>query len=374
MIGMSEELVAYSTWANIDLSAIKNNVRQILERTKVQVMAIVKANAYGHGAVSIAQAALEAGASWCGVARVNEALELRQAGLNCPILILGYTPEACYEEMVAHQVSMTVWNLRQVEKISAAASQIGQEARLHLNVDTGMSRLGVEPDDVVRLLEAFAQLPKVQVEGLFTHFARADEVEPAPTDAQEELFHNLLAKLKTTGIHIPMVHVANSAASLARPSVYFNCVRLGIAMYGLHPSADCPLPQEFRPALTWRSVLSQVRTLPPGRGISYGHEYKTSSSERIGTVPVGYADGFRRVAGNRVLVGGCKVPVVGRVTMDQIMVQLDVVPDAQEGDEVVIIGKQGDTSITAEEIAIKWGTINYEVTSGIAHRVSRIYS
>ena len=374
MIDMDEEQGMHSTWAKIDLGAIKNNVRQILERTKVQVMAIVKANAYGHGAVPVAKAALEAGASWCGVARVNEALELRQAGLNCPILILGYTPEAHYEEMVAHQISMTVWELSQVEKISAAALQLGQEARLHLIVDTGMSRLGVEPDDAIRLLEAFTHLPNIQVEGMFTHFACADEGDPAPTDTQEELFHEMMAKLEITGIHIPMVHAANSAASLTRPSVYFNCVRLGIAMYGLHPSSACPIPIEFQPALTWKSVLSQVKTLPTGRGISYGYEYKTLRNERIGTVPVGYADGFRRVEGNQVLVGGQKVPVVGRVTMDQIMVQLDAVPDAREGDEVVVLGKQGDNSIAAEEIASRWGTINYEVTSGIAHRVPRIYS
>lgn len=371
---MNIEQGMYSTWANIDLGAIKNNVRQTLERTKVQVMAIVKANAYGHGAIPVAKAALEAGASWCGVARVNEALELRKASLNCPILILGYTPEARYEEMVAHQVSMTVWNLSQVEKISMAASRMGQAAKLHLNVDTGMSRLGVEPDEAIRLLEAFAHLPGIQVEGLFTHFACADEVDTAPTDAQEELFQDLMQKLKTAGIHIPIVHAANSAASLKRPSVYFNCVRLGIAMYGLHPSSECPLPIEFRPALTWKSVLSQVKILPPGRGISYGHEYMTSREERIGTIPIGYADGFRRVGSNQVLVGGQKVPVVGRVTMDQIMVQLDAVPDARDGDEVVILGKQGEDSMAAEEIAGRWDTINYEVTSGIAHRVPRIYS
>jgi alanine racemase len=373
MMDVNEEQEMHSTWASVDLSAIKNNVHRILDRSKVQVMAIVKANAYGHGAVPVAQAALEAGASWCGVARVSEALELRQAGLNCPILILGYTPKLQYGEMIARQVSMTIWDLRQVEEISVTASLLGKEAKLHLDVDTGMSRLGAEPDEIVGLLGTIAHLPNVQVEGLFTHFACADEADPAPTDHQEELFHGLMKKLESTGIHIPLIHVANSAASLTRPSVYFDCVRLGIAMYGLHPSAECPLPPGFRPALTWKSVLSQVKTLPPGRGVSYGHEYVTTRAERIGTVPVGYADGFRRASGNQVLVAGRKVPVVGRVTMDQIMVQLDAVSDAKEGDEVVLVGVQGESSITAEDIAGWWGTINYEVTSGIAHRVARIY-
>jgi alanine racemase len=373
MMDVNEEQEMHSTWVDVDLSAIKNNISYVLDRSKVQVMAIVKANAYGHGAVPVAQAALEAGASWCGVARASEALELRRAGLDCPILILGYTPKARYGEMIAHQVSMTFWDIQQIEEISATASQLGKEAKLHLDVDTGMSRLGVEPDEVVGLLEAIAHLPNVQVEGLFTHFARADEADPAPTDIQEELFHGLMKKLESAGIHIPLIHVANSAASLTRPSVYFDCIRLGIAMYGLHPSSECLLPLGFRPALTWKSVLSQVKTLPPGRGISYGHEYVTSREERIGTVPVGYADGFRRVSGNQVLVAGRKVPVVGRVTMDQIMVQLDAVPEAIVGEEVMLLGAQGESSITAEDVASRWGTINYEVTSGIAHRVARIY-
>jgi alanine racemase len=370
---MTVERGRHSTWVTVDLDAIKANIRYFLDRTKVQVMAVVKANAYGHGAVPVARAALEAGATWCGVARVNEAQDLRQAGLDCPILILGYTPDARYKEMIDQRVSMTVWDLSQIEDISAVASQMNKDARLHLKVDTGMSRLGVNPKEVISLIQKISVYPNIHIEGLFTHFARADEADSMPTDAQEELFHDLLAKLKEAGVHIPVVHAANSAASLTRPSSYFNCVRVGIAMYGLHPSLECPLPPFFRPALAWKSVLSQVKTLPPSRGISYGHEYTTLREERIGTVPVGYADGFRRVPGNQVLVGGRKVPVVGRVTMDQIMVQLDSVPEASVGDEVVIIGRQGDESITAENIAARWGTINYEVTSRIAHRVPRIY-
>jgi alanine racemase len=316
---------------------------------------------------------MEAGATWCGVARVNEALELRQAGLDGPILLLGYIPEARYEEMISLRVSLTVWNRKQAESISGVASQINREARLHLKVDTGMSRLGANPGEVIDLFREITALPNIHVEGLFTHFACADEANSTATDTQMDLFHELVAELDSAGIHIELVHAANSAASLTRPGTYFNCVRTGIAMYGLHPSFDCPLPQVFRPALAWKSVLSQVKILPQGRGISYGHEYVTSKEERIGTVPVGYADGFRRVPGNQVLVQGKKVPVVGRVTMDQIMVQLDTVPEAAEGDEVVILGRQGKEGISAEEIAARWGTINYEVTSGIAHRVPRIY-
>jgi alanine racemase len=363
----------HSTWVEVDLDAIKNNIDYILGQSKTQVMTIVKANAYGHGSVPVAQAALEAGASWCGIARVDEALELRQAGLDCPILILGFTPEARYEEMIKYRVSMTVWSLAQIENISAVTSRIDQNAKLHLKVDTGMSRLGIDSKGVVNLLGKVAQLPNVYVEGLFTHFARADEADPVPTDAQKKLFRDLVNRLEAAGHEFHLIHAANSAASLTRSSSYFNCVRVGIAMYGLHPSAECPLPPEFKPALTWKSVLSQVKTLPPGRGISYGHEYVTTKEERIGTVPVGYADGFRRVPGNHVLIGGRKVPVVGRVTMDQIMVQLDAVPDAKEGDEVVLLGEQNGNNISAEEIAGQWNTNNYEVVSGISRRVPRIY-
>lgn len=363
----------HSTWVSVDLDAIKQNVSQILDRSGVRVIAVVKANAYGHGAVPVAKAALEAGATWCGVARVNEAIELRQAGIDCSILLLGYSPETRYEEMIANRVSMTVWGFDQADKISAAASRTSQQAHLHIKVDTGMSRLGIDPGEVLELIEGIAKFPNLQIEGLFTHFARADESDPGPTDTQEAQFDELLEKLKNAGIQIPLIHAANSAASLTRPSVHFNCVRLGIAMYGLHPSAECPLPPGFRPALSWKSVLSQVKTLPAGRGISYGHTYVTSKEERIGTIPVGYADGFRRIAGNHVLVRGHKVPVIGRVTMDQILVQLDGVPDARAGDQVVLIGEQEGSRITAEEIAEKWDTINYEVTSGISHRVPRIY-
>lgn len=370
---MTEVKGMYSTWATVDLAVIRKNVSFFLAHTGVQVMAVVKANAYGHGAVAVARAALQAGATWCAVARVNEALELRQAGLTCPILILGYTPEARYSDMISQQVAMTAWNLGQIKGISAAAVQLNKAARLHVKVDTGMSRLGLQPDEAIGLLQAAARLPHLQVEGLFTHFARADEADPAPTDRQVGLFDQLLNSLQAAGIQVPMIHAANSAASLTRPGVEFHCVRLGIAMYGLHPSVDCPLPAEVRPALQWKSVLSQVKTLAPGRGISYGHEYQTRRTERIGTIPVGYADGFRRLAGNQVLVAGRKVPLVGRVTMDQVMVQLDEVADAREGDEVVLLGEQGGSQISAEEIAARWGTINYEVTSGIDHRVPRSY-
>ena len=364
----------YSNFVEVDLGAIENNIRLIAERSRTQVMAVVKANAYGHGAVPVAQAALNAGASWCGVARLDEALLLRQAGLDCPVLVLGYTPPGRFEQAIAQRVSLVVWSREQVQQVSSAARKMGQKARVHLKVDTGMSRLGVQLQEALELARALASAEGVQFEGVFTHFARADELEPAPTDRQEALFQEVLRQLHTEGLKPAYVHAYNSAASLTRPATYTNLVRTGIAIYGLDPSDECSLPPSFRPALSWKAVLSQVKMLPSGRGLSYGHEYTTRATERIGTVPVGYADGMRRITGkNQVLVGGQRVPVVGRVCMDQILVQLDGVPQAKMGDEVVLIGSQGEERISAEEIAVRWGTNNYEVVCGIQSRVPRLY-
>lgn len=363
----------YSTWAVIDTDAIKNNVSFIKDHTGTEVMAIVKANAYGHGAIPVARAALEGGATWCGVARFSEALELRQAGIDCPVLLLGYTPKERLEEMIRNQVSMTVWEPDQITSLSEAAERAGQAARVHIKVDTGMSRIGVQVDEALGVARIAGKTPGIRFEGLYSHFARADEGNPASADLQWERFQTVLGELEVEGILPPVIHHANSAASLTRTETALSLVRFGIAMYGLHPSPECPLPEAFQPALSWKSVLSQVKVLPPGRGVSYGHEYITRGHERIGTIPVGYADGYRRLAGNQVLVGGKRAPIIGRVTMDQVMVQLDEVPDARAGDEVVLIGKQGENWISAEDVAQIWGTINYEVTCAIGPRVPRIY-
>ena len=333
-----------SNWAEIDLGAIAANIQYVKTLSGVEIMAVVKANAYGHGAVRVAQAAFSAGASWFGVARLEEALELRKAGLASPVLLLGYTPDQQIQSAVAQRISMTVWERAQIDRAAELARRTGRRAYLQLKVDTGMGRLGAQPDQAVQLARYLAHAPGVVFEGIFTHFARADERERETTDRQEAAFRAVLSQLQTEGIQPTWVHAANSAAGLARPTSAFNLVRLGIAMYGLHPSAEARLPAELRPALAWKSVLSLVKTLPPGSGVSYGHEYVTRGQERIGTVPVGYADGFRRSPGSQVLVRGRRVPVIGRVCMDQILVQLDSIPEAQAGDEVVLVGaRRGKT-------------------------------
>jgi alanine racemase len=362
----------YSTWAEVELGAIENNIRRLIQISGVQVMAVVKANAYGHGAVPVARAALRAGATWCGVARLEEALELRRAGLDCSILLLGYTPPDRLDEAVEKRVSLTLWSVEQAQAAAAAAQRVGEPARVHIKVDSGMGRLGVQAEDVLPLVRSLPPADLL-VEGVFTHFARADETGPDTTEAQERRFDLALRLLETSGGLPPVVHASNSAAGLTRPTARFNLVRAGIAIYGLHPSAECPLPDGFLPALAWKTVLSQVKILPPGRGVSYGHTYITQQDERIGTAPVGYADGYRRTTGNAALVGGRRVPVVGRVCMDQIMLQLNGAPLAQAGDEVVLLGKQAEVCLSAEDLARTWGTINYEVVCGIGARVPRLY-
>ena len=363
----------YATWVEIDLDAIRGNVRYFCELSSAEVMAVVKANAYGHGIREVAQATLEGGASWLAVARAEEAQQLRSDGLETPILILGYTPPLQVIEMIERGVALTVWDSDQVVMAGEAAAAHGMEARLHLKVDTGMSRLGVQPVDVLEMVECVENTPGVNLEGMFTHLACADEANPATTDLQLSRFEEIIDNLQREGRRPPIVHCANSATTLKRVGAHLDLVRVGIAMYGLHPSGESLLPAVLRPALTWKAILAQVKTLPPGRGISYGHRYTTTREERIGTIPVGYADGLRRVDGNQVLIAGRPVPVVGRVTMDQIMVNLDGLPKARVGDEVVILGSQDGGRISAEDIAAQWGTINYEVTSGIAARVTRLF-
>lgn len=363
----------YSTWVEVDLDAIKDNVRYVKDLTGSEVMAVVKANGYGHGAVPVAQAAVAGGATWLAVARPDEALELREAGLDAPILILGYIRSERVREMIQERVSLTVWTPEHMQDIGEQARKAGQDAFVHLKIDTGMGRLGTFPDRAAQVAQAALDQQGVQLQGVFSHLARADERDPEPTEVQQRRFQEALSHLKKAGIQVPVVHLANSAASLTRPGFSYDMVRLGISMYGLPPSSAVPLPDEMRRALSWKTVLSSIKTLPPGHGVSYGHEYITKGEERIGALPLGYADGYRRTAGNEVLIHGQRSPVIGRVCMDQCMIQLDHIDHPQLEDEVVLIGVQGDQEITADEVGQTWGTINYEVTCAIGPRVPRFY-
>ncbi len=364
------------TWVEVDLEAIAYNVRRIREIVGpgVSILAVLKADAYGHGSITVARTAINNGVSYCGVASVNEATRLRDAGIDAPILVLGYTPAWLVREAILHDVTLTLYDLDIARVLSRAALELRRIARVHIKVDTGMGRLGLLPEQVVPFVEAVRELPALDLEGIFTHFSVADEEDLEYTKWQLARFNAVLDSLKERGITFRLVHCANSAALLRLPESRFNMVRLGLAMYGLRPSPHVPLPPGFRPALTWKTTIAQVKTLPPGSFISYGNTYRTEREETIAVIPVGYADGFRRAPTHwrEVLVHGKRAPIVGRVCMDQTMIRVDHIPNVRVGDEVVLIGRQGEDEISAEEVASWLGTINYEVVSEILARVPRM--
>ncbi len=363
------------TYVVVNLSAIQHNLRRLREIASTAVMAVVKANAYGHGALEVARAALGAGAEWLGVAFAAEGIALRRGGLTGKILVLGYTPPDIAAEAIEHDLSLAVYDEDLVRAYADSARAMNKRARLHIKVDTGMGRLGTPPTAGAALVRLVERLSGVEAEGLFTHFATADESDLTFAHEQLSRFQTVLAELDSTNDRPRWVHAANSAAALGLPESRFNLVRVGIAMYGLNPSPEVPVPNDFIPALEWKSVVAQVRAMPPGTSVSYGREYFTKGEERIAVIPVGYADGFRRFPKNvaHVLVGGQRVLVVGRVCMDQIMADVTKVGEVKMGDEVVLIGGQGEARLTTDDAAAWWGTINYDVTSGIMARVPRVY-
>lgn len=365
------------TWAEIDLGATAHNVRLIKQIVgpRVAVMAIVKAEAYGHGAVEVARTALASGATWLGVGALSEAVPLRQAGIAAPIVVLGWTPDWLARQAIEHDITCAVIDLDAAGVFSRVAQEIGRRVRVHVKVNTGMNRLGLPPDEAGAVIQRMAALDGLVIEGVFTHFSKADEVDPAYTRRQIAMFRRVLDQIEQRGINIAIRHAANSPGLLCFPESHFDMVRPGIALHGLDPSDDVPIPSDFRPALTLKTLVSQVQTLPPGSAVSYGGEYVTRGEERIAILPIGYADGFRRGPRHwgEVLVRGQRAPIVGRVCMDQIMINVTHIPGVTQGDEVVLIGEQSEDRIRTEEVAANLGTSNYEVASMIMARVPRIY-
>jgi alanine racemase len=364
------------TWVEVDLEAVAYNVRQIKEIVgpDVHVLAVLKADAYGHGAITVARTALNNGASFCGVASVNEAVRMRRGGVDAPILVLGYTPAWLVKQALLHDVSLTLYDTDVARAYSRAATELRRVAHVHVKVDTGMGRLGLLPDQLLSFVREIRDWPGLDLEGIFTHFSVADDEDLAYTNWQLDRFLKVLGRLVGQGVNFRLVHCANSAALLRLPAARFNMVRLGLAMYGLQPSPYVQLPEGFRPALAWKTTIAQVKTLPEGSYVSYGNTYQTQGAETIAVIPVGYADGFRRspTRWQAVLVHGQRAPIVGRVCMDQTMINVSHIPNVRVGDEVVLIGRQGDDSITAEQVAEWLGTINYEVVSEILARVPRV--
>lgn len=364
---------AYSTWLEVDLGAIKHNLKTIKTMTHSPVMAVIKANGYGHGVQAVAQALTAAGAEWLGVARIEEALNLRREGITSEIMVLGYTAPVKIPDAIQQNIHVAIYDVGMAKAYSVYADKLAEPVKAHLKVETGMGRLGMPPDQVIGFLQDCHQNPHILIDGIFTHFARADEPNAHTTMDQLAKFNQLLNRLSDEGLKPAVVHAANSAAVINFHEAYFDLVRPGIALFGLSPSPEMSLPGTFRRALTWKARLTSVRQFPAGHGISYGSVYVTTREERIGVIPVGYGDGFRRVKEQEVLVHGKRVKVVGRICMDQCMLQLDDIPEAVVGDEVVLLGEQGEQEIKAGELAAKWGTINYEVLCGLADRLPRLY-
>ena len=361
----------FNNYVNIDLDAISHNFQVIAEKAGVPVMAVVKADAYGHGAVPVARH-LEAQCAFFGVSSLSEALELRHAGIKRPILILGHSQVSTYPDLVRHDIRPAIFSLEDAKALSLEAQKQNKTVPFHFVVDTGMSRIGFQPtEETAAICARIAALPNLEVEGIFSHFATADEENLEKAKAQADRFDAFCDMLKALGAAPKLRHLDNSAG-LMNFDRHYDMVRAGIVLYGLYPSADVPkevLP--LKPAMSWHSRIACLKWLPAGREISYGGTYITEKDTRIATIPVGYADGYRRNLSGKfyVLIRGKKAPILGRVCMDQMMVDVTDIPHVQPGDDVVLMGD----GISAEDLAEAGASFNYELVCSISRRVPRQY-
>lgn len=369
-------------WIEVDLDAIKKNIRAIRRHipNKSKIMAVVKANAYGHGSVEVARQALESGASELAVASVEEGIVLRRAGITAPILVLGFTALSCVKKSAVWNITLSAFQVSWIKEANRILEKeaVSKRLSIHINVDTGMGRLGVRTEeDLLAVVKALKSSTYLSWDGIFTHFSTADEPDTELTMLQHEKFISFLRFLKDQGITLPTVHMCNTAAAIAFPEFSADMIRLGIGLYGLYPSAyikELDLVK-LTPALSLKARIAYVKAMvTEPRTVSYGATYIAEPGEIIATIPIGYADGYSRALSNRgfILYRGRRVPVAGRVTMDMIMVSLGE-SEGKQGEEVVIYGKQKGAEISVDEIAEMLGTINYEVVSTLSRRVPRFY-
>ena len=377
--------------AEIDLTAIASNVAELrrITRSEAKLLVAVKANAYGHGIVEVAQQAIESGADALGVARLPEAVALRDSGIKAPILVFGYTPPDSVGTLIRLDLTQSVYSVNTAKDYAVRLGQAKKRLKVHLKVDSGMGRLGLLPDsrryvapgmnlngsaekDTLQI----AGLRQLELEGVFTHFASSDSADKTYADQQFTTYLEFLDRLKRAGLEIPIRHAANSGAIIDLPHMHLEMVRAGISLYGLYPSDEVDRSKiTLRPAMSLKARIIHLKTVPAGSAISYGMTHITEKPTKIATIPIGYADGYNRRLSNRgsMLVNGVRAPIVGRVCMDLTMLDVGHIPNINNEDEVVIIGQQGNESITADEIASLLGTINYEVTSAITARVPRVF-
>jgi alanine racemase len=366
-------------WAEINLDNLAHNIKEVRRLTKkgTMVTAVVKANAYGHGAVEASEVFLNNGADRLAVATLSEGIELRKAGIKAPILILGYTPGSQNHTAIEWDIIQTVYSYKDAENISKEAKKLGKNAVIHIKIDSGMGRIGFLPnDESVKEIEKISHLPYITMEGIFTHFAKADEKDKSSAREQYKKFNWVIEELEKKKINIPIKHVSNSAAIIDLPEYNLDMVRAGIIIYGLSPSKEVNLNKiDLKPALTLKAKISNVKTVPEGTGISYGQIFVTKRESKIATVPIGYADGFTRLLTNKGEVGikGKRAPIVGKICMDQCMIDVTDIDDVKVGDEVILFGDGRDNSPHTDEIAEKLGTINYEIVCMVGRRVPRVY-
>lgn len=369
-----------AVWAQIDLDAAAHNMRQIRKHVgpDVKIAAVVKANAYGHGSVELAKTFAENGADCFAVSSLDEAVELRRyAHIDKEIFILGHTDARRTEELLTYDIEPAVFNLKNAEFFSQEAQRLGKTLRVHIAVDTGMSRVGFQVNEFsVSEIKAIAALPNIEIRGMFTHFAVSDIKDKTFTREQYGHFRWMCKRMEEEGIHIALRHCCNSAAVLELPEYYCDMVRPGIIMYGCEPSPDVDIkPYDLRPVMSLRCCIAHVKLIDAGATVSYGRHYTAPSRRKIATLPVGYADGYSRILSGKVdvLYHGHRVPQVGAICMDQCMIDVSGEANVHAGDEVVLFGRQGDSFIPIEEIAAACGTINYEIMCNISRRVPRVY-
>lgn len=367
-------------WAEINLDNIADNVREIRRITnkKTEIMCVVKADAYGHGVMAVTKTLLDNGVTYLAVSILDEAIQLRENGVKAPILILSYTDPVRAREVILNDVTQTVFSHDIAHALSLAAVSLNKNAKIHIKIDTGMTRVGfMSGYSAVKDVVEISKLPGIIIEGMFTHFASADENDGSCTQMQFERFMSICTELNRIGIYIPVKHVANSAALIRFPHMHLNMVRAGIITYGLYPSKEMDKTSIcLEPAMMLKANVILVKDVEKNTFVSYGRIFKTQRSSRIAIIPIGYADGYKRLLTNKgkVLINGEKAPIVGKICMDQCMVDVtDLSSEVEVGDEVVLFGRQRDEKITVEDVAEDIGTINYEVVSVIGKRIPRVY-
>ena len=364
-------------WVEIDLAALSHNVKQLknILSPQTQLMAVVKADAYGHGAIAVSQTVLQAGASWLGVATIPEGIELREAGIEAPILVLGATYTTEQVKAIAHwHLQPTICTVKQALIFSEFLATLNQSLPVHAKLDTGMSRLGTPWQEATEFVQLIQRLPNLKLASVYSHLATADSPDQTIMLQQHEKFKRAIAQIKIAGINPDRLHLANSAATLADPDLHYDLVRVGLANYGLYPAPHLQTIVNLKPVMQVKARVTQVKTIEAGTGVSYGHQFVAEQQTQIAVVGVGYADGIPRNLSNKmkVLIRGNFVPQVGSVTMDQLMLDVSAIPDLEVGEVVTLLGEDGGNQISADDWAAILGTISWEILCGFKNRLPRV--